>query len=78
MTAPTTSAVYDFHRRQLQHLWWHKPGDRWMLKTGAHMWGLGAAAGDLSRRADRVHPPRPGEIADVVREPDRAGALAGE
>jgi hypothetical protein len=34
------SAVYDFHRRQLQHLWWHKPGSRWMLKTGAHMWGL--------------------------------------
>ena len=34
------SAVYAFHRRQLQHLWWHKPGDRWMLKTGAHMWGL--------------------------------------
>jgi hypothetical protein len=34
------SAVYEFHRRQLQHLWWHKPGDRWMLKTGAHMWGL--------------------------------------
>ncbi len=34
------SAVYDFHRKQLQHLWWHKPGDRWMLKTGAHMWGI--------------------------------------
>ena len=34
------SAVYDFHRQQLQHLWWRKPGDRWMLKTGAHMWGL--------------------------------------
>ncbi|MET0150954.1 MAG: sulfotransferase, partial [Acidimicrobiales bacterium] len=34
------SAVYAFHRRQLQHHWWHKPGDRWMLKTGAHMWGL--------------------------------------
>ncbi len=34
------SAVYAFHRRQLQHLWWHKPGDRWMLKTGGHMWGL--------------------------------------
>jgi len=34
------SAVYEFHRRQLQHLWWHKPGERWMLKTGAHMWGL--------------------------------------
>jgi hypothetical protein len=33
-------AVYEFHSRQLQHLWWHKPGDRWMLKTGAHMWGL--------------------------------------
>jgi hypothetical protein len=34
------SVVYEFHRRQLQHLWSHKPGDRWMLKTGAHMWGL--------------------------------------
>jgi hypothetical protein len=34
------AAVYAFHRQQLQHLWWHKPGDRWMLKTGAHMWGL--------------------------------------
>lgn len=33
-------AVYEFHRRQLQHLWWQKPGDRWVLKTGAHLWGL--------------------------------------
>ncbi len=32
--------VYDFHRRQLQHLWFRKPGDRWVLKTGAHLWGL--------------------------------------
>jgi hypothetical protein len=32
--------VYDFHRKQLQHLWWRKPGDRWVLKTGAHLWGL--------------------------------------
>jgi hypothetical protein len=32
--------VYDFHRRQLQHLWYRKPGDRWVLKTGAHLWGL--------------------------------------
>ncbi len=32
--------VYDFHRKQLQHLWWHKPADRWVLKTGAHLWGL--------------------------------------
>jgi hypothetical protein len=39
-TGADWSAVYDFHRKQLQHLWWHKPGDRWMLKTGAHMWGL--------------------------------------
>jgi len=39
-TGADWSAVYEFHRRQLQHLWWHKPGERWMLKTGAHMWGL--------------------------------------
>ena len=34
------SHVYDFHLRQLQHLQWHNPRDRWVLKTGAHMWGL--------------------------------------
>jgi hypothetical protein len=32
--------VYEFHRRQLQHLWWQKPADRWVLKTGGHLWGL--------------------------------------
>jgi len=34
------SHVYSFHRRQLQHLQWHNHRDRWVLKTGAHMWGL--------------------------------------
>jgi len=32
--------VYEFHHRQLQHLQWRNPRDRWVLKTGAHMWGL--------------------------------------
>jgi hypothetical protein len=33
--------VYDFHLHQLQHLQWRGPEhDRWVLKTGAHMWGL--------------------------------------
>jgi hypothetical protein len=32
--------VYDFHHRQLQHLQSAHAGDRWVLKTGAHMWGL--------------------------------------
>ncbi len=34
------SHVYAFHERQLQHLQWRNPRDRWVLKTGAHMWGL--------------------------------------
>jgi hypothetical protein len=34
------SHVYAFHQRQLQHLQWHNDRDRWVLKTGAHMWGL--------------------------------------
>ena len=34
------SPVYDFHVQQLQHLQWHNHRDRWVLKTGAHMWGL--------------------------------------
>ncbi len=32
--------VYAFHRRQLQHLQWRSPGERWVLKSGAHMWAL--------------------------------------
>jgi hypothetical protein len=34
------SHVYDFHEHQLQHLQSRHNGDRWVLKTGAHMWGL--------------------------------------
>jgi hypothetical protein len=34
------SPVYAFHKRQLQHLQWHSRRDRWVLKTGGHMWGL--------------------------------------
>lgn len=32
--------VYDFHQKQLQHLQSSHAGERWVLKTGAHMWGL--------------------------------------
>ena len=34
------SHVYQFHEYQLQHLQSHHKADRWVLKTGAHMWGL--------------------------------------
>lgn len=34
------SHVYALHERQLQHLQWHRHRDRWVLKTGAHMWGI--------------------------------------
>ncbi len=34
------SHVYRFHRRQLQHLQWRNRRERWVLKTGAHLWGL--------------------------------------
>ncbi len=34
------SEVYAFHERQLQHLGSRHMKDRWVLKTGAHMWGL--------------------------------------
>ncbi|HEV3130631.1 MAG TPA: sulfotransferase [Acidimicrobiales bacterium] len=34
------SHVYAFHHGQLQHLQWHNHRDRWVLKTGAHLWGL--------------------------------------
>ncbi len=34
------SHVYDFHHKQLQHLQSQHRAERWVLKTGAHMWGL--------------------------------------
>ncbi len=30
--------AYRWHRRFLQLLQWHHPGDRWILKSGAHLW----------------------------------------
>lgn len=33
-------AVYEFHHRQLQHLQFRNPRDRWVLKTGGHLWAL--------------------------------------
>jgi len=33
-------AVYDLHQRQLQHLQSQHHADRWVLKSGGHMWGL--------------------------------------
>ena len=34
------SNVYDFHLKQLQHMQAFNMQDRWVLKTGAHLWGL--------------------------------------
>lgn len=34
------ATVYEFHHRQLQHLQAFSMRDRWVLKTGAHLWGL--------------------------------------
>jgi hypothetical protein len=34
------SNVYDFHLQQLQHMQAFNMQDRWVLKTGAHLWGL--------------------------------------
>jgi hypothetical protein len=34
------SHVYAFHRQQLQHLGSRVMRERWVLKTGAHLWGL--------------------------------------
>jgi hypothetical protein len=34
------ATVYRFHHKQLQHLQAHHSLDRWVLKTGAHLWGL--------------------------------------
>ena len=36
------AATYRWHRRFLQLLQWRNPGERWMLKTGAHLWALPA------------------------------------
>ncbi len=33
-------SVYSTHRRQLQHMQWRCPGERWVLKSVGHLWGL--------------------------------------
>jgi hypothetical protein len=32
--------VYATHRRQLQYMQWRCPGERWVLKSTGHLWGL--------------------------------------
>ncbi len=34
--------MYAYQRKQLQMLNWRNPGQRWMLKAPAHMWGIDA------------------------------------
>jgi hypothetical protein len=34
------SSVYATHRRQLQYMQWRCPGERWVLKSVGHLWGL--------------------------------------
>lgn len=35
-------ACYATHRRQLQYMQWRCPGERWVLKSTGHLWGLEA------------------------------------
>ena len=36
------AVLYAHHRQYLQMLDWQRPGERWLLKAPAHMWGLDA------------------------------------
>jgi len=36
------AAAYRFHRRFLQYLQWRCPGERWVLKSPAHLWQIEA------------------------------------
>ncbi|HWW54848.1 MAG TPA: sulfotransferase [Acidimicrobiales bacterium] len=38
--------AYRWHRRFLQALQWHNPGERWVLKSPAHQWCLGTLLGE--------------------------------
>jgi hypothetical protein len=35
-------AMYDYQKRVMQLLDWQRPGERWLLKAPAHLWGLDA------------------------------------
>lgn len=35
-------AMYDYYKSLLQMLDWQRPGERWLLKAPAHMWGIDA------------------------------------
>ena len=35
-------ALYAYQKRLMQLLDWQRPGERWLLKAPAHLWGLGA------------------------------------
>ena len=72
------SAVYDFHHRQLQHIQAHNAQRPLGAQDRRPPLGPRPAARDLPRRPHRVHPPRPGEVDDVLRQPHHAGARRGQ
>ena len=39
---PSLHDMYAWHKRILQTLDWQRPGERWLLKAPAHMWGIDA------------------------------------
>ena len=45
-TRPTSRPAYRWHRQFLQHLQSRHPADRWLLKSPAHLWHLGALAAE--------------------------------
>jgi hypothetical protein len=40
------ASAYRLHRQFLQLLQWHHSGDRWVVKSGAHLWAIPALVGE--------------------------------
>ncbi|UCF67366.1 MAG: sulfotransferase, partial [Acidobacteriota bacterium] len=42
LSAHDARSAYAYHRKQLQLLQWHCPGERWVLKSPGHLWTIDA------------------------------------
>ena len=58
-TQADMAPAYRLHRRYLQLLGRHHRGDRWVVKSGAHLWALPASPGRVPRRLLHPDAPRP-------------------